>query len=635
MRKVITIFALACIGYVPASQAQVYFTEDFEGTSGNALPAGWTQTNVGATTWQTGTNTTLSSTSFTIPAHTRMIGFNDDAAGNTVLNTNQFLKTPVINMATSTSPVLKMEMHYFAGIYQNIQERLTLEVSTNGGTNWTVIDTISGNDLTLWQTRFFPLTGCAGQANVMVGFRYTDNSGWLFGAMMDDMEIYNQPANDVALTSTNFPKIALNNTPISINVLNLGSATLTAVNAQYDVDGGTPVTQNFTGLNVAPFATTTLTFTTNVSGFTTVGTHTINLNITTVNGGADANPADNVDMLTFVPATQSVTKNGLIEEFSSSTCPPCAGFNAVFDPLVVAQGANTPAANFNVIKYQMNWPSPGTDKSYNPHGDTRKTYYGVGGIPDHYTNGLPGGAGDIAEINASKAGPAFLQITGTYEMNNNNTFDVAYSVTPYFTITGNYSIHAAAVQWAYDLAPNDPTKTTSQSHFVFVQRQMFPNGNGTAVTSWTGGTPVTGTWNNTPYAVGAPAQGNFQFWSHPIGSDLIVFVQDNATKEILQSQSIPAAWPTNVPTIANETKVLIYPNPAVDYTVLGLDMPTASDVVVNITDAMGRVVYNKAQYVTAGRHDLAVSTVSFAAGLYNVTIKTDKGMLTQRLTVAK
>jgi hypothetical protein len=482
--------------------------------------------------------------------------------------------------------------------------------------------------------------GAYNTQTIRVAFRnHSTNKGTL---RLDNVQSQ-VPANplDASVETVIFPKIlgTTSSNSVKAEIKNNGAQNITGLELTYTVDGGTPVSQIFSGLNISPYSSSTVTFSQQIVN-PAVGAHTIAVNIVEVNTVADPVVGNNQGSAPFAVATQTAVRNGLIEEFSSSTCPPCASFNAVFDPLAVAQNANVPTSNFNVIKYQMNWPAPGNDKSYNAHGQARQLYYGVSGIPDHYTNGMPGGAGNLAEINASKTPPAYADITGSFTIHNNNTFDVTYSVTPYFTITGNYSVHAAVVQRAFDLDPNDPSQTTTQTHFVFAMRKMFPNGNGTAVSSTTAGTPITGSWMAQPFNVtnittSSQNLNNFDWWAHPMNGDLVVFLQDNATGEILQSKSIAASWPASVPSIANDTKVLVFPNPATDRAVVSLNMVNSADVNISMTDALGRVVYTNSQSLASGRHDIIVNTSEFAAGLYNVTIKTEKGSLTERLSITK
>ena len=51
---------------------------------------------------------------------------------------------------------------------------------------------------------------------------------------------------------------------------------------------------------------------------------------------------------------QTVPLKPLYEEFTSSTCGPCAFANAILDPLLMAN-----EGTHSLIKYQMNWPGSG------------------------------------------------------------------------------------------------------------------------------------------------------------------------------------------------------------------------------------------------------------------------------------
>ena len=69
---------LLCASLLLVGSASAQYSEDFEGTTGTALPSGWTQvTNATDGGYLSGTD--LSSQYFPIPAHTRYVGTNDDA----------------------------------------------------------------------------------------------------------------------------------------------------------------------------------------------------------------------------------------------------------------------------------------------------------------------------------------------------------------------------------------------------------------------------------------------------------------------------------------------------------------------------------------------------------------------------
>jgi Secretion system C-terminal sorting domain len=443
---------------------------------------------------------------------------------------------------------------------------------------------------------------------------------------------------DASVVSVSFPKIVATTStnPVTVNIKNMGSDNITSLNLTYTVDAGAPVTQTFSGLNIYPYGTASLTFTTPISN-PAVGNHIITVNAVQVNGAADPNSANNQATFGFVVATQTTTRAGLIEEFSSSTCSPCASFNLWFDPLVTTNNGDVPSSNFNIIKYQMNWPSPGTDLDYNASGSTRRGYYGVNAIPDHFTNGAPGTSFNSTtaqtEINNSKVAPAFMSMTGTYQYSTDSLF-VTATITPYFTLTGlNFSFIAAATERNY--SRNDATTTVGQHDFYHVERVMFPNGTGTAITSLTAGVPVTYTFKK-PYVIGGVAQSNDNFAGSPSASDLVIFVQDNSDKSVMQSLVIPAAPKvTGIQQIEGINNVMLYPNPSKGNATVLFETTEATNLYLSVSDILGRVVYTAEVKLNSGTQNISIPSAQFIEGLYNVKILTEKGSMTERLSVIK
>ena len=82
--------------------------------------------------------------------------------------------------------------------------------------------------------------------------------------------------------------------------------------------------------------------------------------------------------------------------------------------------------------------------------------------------------------------------------------------------------------------------------------------------------------------------------------------------------------------------LVIAPNPAANSASIMFDLDKAADVRVIITDALGKVVRDFTNNaMTAGRQHLDINTSSFPAGVYNVSVKTDKGSITKRLSVLR
>lgn len=439
------------------------------------------------------------------------------------------------------------------------------------------------------------------------------------------------PKTDVSADLIQMDNIVLgsSSTPVQLVVTNKGTTTVTSIKASYSVDGGTAVSETFP-VSLIYGTSATLNFSTKITG-TSVAAHTVVGTIEEVNSAPDADPTNNTTNKSFSTASKSVSRSGLMEEFTSSTCAPCASFNSTFDPLILSIKANDPATKFNIIKYQMNWPAPGNDVSYNGDGSARRGYYGVSGIPDHYTNGGFGGNGDLSEINGSKTAPAFMDITGTYVVKGDSLISEV-TVTPHFTGTGNYKLHMAATEYHY----TNPGATTTQKEYYHVMRTMLNAGAGTTVTSWTAGVAQNFRWA-TKYTKGTVAQLSNTFWGSPINGNLIVFVQDQSDKSVMQSQSVPATWPLSVPNVNSViSHTSVYPNPAIDRTSIVFKLESATNVSVNVVDATGRTVYSvPEQQLSSGNQTVEIPTAAFAAGVYLIKLNADGGSVTERFSVVK
>jgi len=542
---------------------------------------------------------------------------------------DRWLVTPSFNV-TSPTMVISFDISELSSAGTSPIE---IMVSTTGGATKADFTTSLGTITSPlgWAKRAASIGAYNGQ-NVKIAFVNNGTDKGFPG--IDNVQTEVMPnALDAQLNGITFPEIvaASASSPVSMTISNQGAANITSVEVSYKVDAGTPVVQTFTGLNITPFGTATINFTTPITG-TTSGAHTLLGTITKVNTVADPVATNNTQTITFVTASKSVQRNGLIEEFTSSTCPPCASFNATFDPFLLSIPANVPSSNFNVIKYQMNWPSPGNDVCYNSEGNARKTYYSVSGIPDHYTNGGVGANGDAAEVAASKSAPAFMDITGTYTVKKDSLV-ADITITPHFTQTGgNYRVHMASLEYNY----TNLGATTSQKQYYHVMRNMVGMGAGLPVTSWTDGVPQKFRWAY-KYTVATPAQFNNNFWGSPFSGSLVAFVQNNNNKTVLQSKAIPTSWPTaieNVSSVISQSSV--YPNPATDHTTIAFLLESSASVGVQVVDAMGRVVYSIAeQKMNAGTQVVEINTTSFAAGIYTIKVQAENGSISERFSVIK
>jgi hypothetical protein len=205
---------------------------------------------------------------------------------------------------------------------------------------------------------------------------------------LDYVEVLTLPDNDVRgdLLTLDLYEVA----PVSMSgdFTNQGASTVTSVEVKYQIDGGNVETATVSGLNIAPFQTANIAFPTPYQGAGL--TRNIRYWVSQVNGGADANPADNeltTSRITIAPTADK--RKVLMETFTSSTCGPCLPGNTALEGLLSQLDVSNPGDVLS-IKYQQAGPGSG-DPYCIDEGVERYRYYDAfydfGGIPQSVMDG--------------------------------------------------------------------------------------------------------------------------------------------------------------------------------------------------------------------------------------------------------
>lgn len=436
-----------------------------------------------------------------------------------------------------------------------------------------------------------------------------------------------QSALDIAaLSITMAPVFSQGSQNITGSVGNFGTTPVTSFEISYAIDNGTPVTQTINA-TIAPGAT--YNFTHPTAWDATAGLHEVNVWTSMPNGSSDENSANDMVTADVSVATQTVTRKTIVEEFTSSTCAPCASLNQTFDPLLSSLNTNVAGSNVLAVKYQMNWPSPGNDPSYNSDGNTRKSYYGVSGIPDVFLDGAdPTGTNYNAAINNAQQRPAFCDITISHSLNGASvTVDV--TVTPYADFPGTHKLFIAATQDHYYY----PASTTSQDHFHYAMRKMLPNGQGITLSNLTAGVPQTFTQSYT-FTSGTVSQNSYTLWNADINEvTLIAFVQNVANRSILQGAMSDIV--TGLNEVENEAGLMVFPNPTEGLVNIGVDLPSATNLKMNVYNVVGELVFSANQGVGAGRQMHTLDLSELANGTYMINIQGEGVATTRQITIAR
>lgn len=297
----------------------VFIDEDFESIG---LPSGWSrQQNTPSRGWEFGTAALLSSDFLVFPDHTRFAASNDDKHDNQAATANianrDMLITPSFNLSAVSAARLTFSV-FHTGAYGSGG---FVEISTDGGTNWSVLYTISSS--AAWQDLTIDLANYVGQPNVKLAFVHNDGGQWADGVGVDDVKVFAPTPNDVQLLSIDVPATApVGSIPIAITVQNFGTSILNSFTFDWSIDNGvTRKTDVITGLGLAPGANATITHNFPVTSLT-AESFTVNVYTSLPNGQADPT-ANNNGTKSFDVLLGTADRVVLIEQHTGAWCQFC------------------------------------------------------------------------------------------------------------------------------------------------------------------------------------------------------------------------------------------------------------------------------------------------------------------------
>ena len=445
-----------------------------------------------------------------------------------------------------------------------------------------------------------------------------------------------QPANDIAVTGVDMPtyhRVNTGNVDVKATILNKGSDPVTSLDVSYTISGNT-VSGTISGLNIASGAAMEVTHPTPWNP-TTEGDFDIDVDVTQVNGAADANTADNQgsDMTIVHDGGQ---RKPLYEIFTSSTCPPCKPGNENFDAVM---------ANYTdqdvTLKYQQDFPGAGDPYATAETVSRRGDYYSINSIPRMEING--GWDGNASAFTTTLHEetyqvPAFMTVYAEYIVDvSNQKVDVCVDLTSQRDY-GNVTLQMAI----FEKETFQNVESNGETVFEHVVKKMLPNQNGQSVTLNDGSTERV--------CESHTFQGNFRLpndagdpinhaTEHSIEefTDLgvAVWVQNDADKEVLQSEYAVAVneFTGIIEASAKNLPIKAFPNPA--NTTLTLDVSTmeyaTSEAKVQMIDVTGRTVILQEADLLSGNIMLDVSELK--AGSYFVVVNVGNDVYRQNVVI--
>ncbi len=399
---------------------------------------------------------------------------------------------------------------------------------------------------------------------------------------IDDILLAQAHQTDLAVRSVNVNDFLVQgNNTIACTVKNLGINTITSFDITYSIDGGNAVTENVNGIMIS--STNTYDYTFNQAWHATgSGNHEVTVTISNVNGAGNDDDANNNILTKNVNiATQTVTNFPLFEEFTSSTCNPCASFNSsAMGPFMT----NHPD-DIAVVKYQMNWPGNG-DPYYTPEGGVRRSYYSVSGVPSLRVGGkeYPASTSGLnAGLSTENAKSGYFTIDAEYSISGNTIF-VNENIMPY--VTGNFVVHTVVIE----KTTTQNASSNGETEFKHVMMKMLPDAHGTSH-NFTANQAFTQSFSYDMSQTHVEEMNDLA---------VVIFIQYNDNKQVMQAKYLSTQSPQSIDNTIFE-HVSIYPNPNKGI----LKINTRQNIKVSVTDMLGNLVIPEKEFNQNGQLDLS------------------------------
>ncbi len=478
------------------------FTEDF---SGGCPPPGWTVAGLGQTNWQPSATNNAGGT-----APEAMLNWQPQFVGISRL------VSPAINTTGHTA--LGFEFKQYVNDYGGGYD-LKVE-TTSDGTTWNEVWTIAVNGSVGPETKLVLIdNGDVGSANFKVAFTMNGDSYQLNYWYIDDVSLFQAANLDAAVAAVYVPSIIPTGNIITPKALvsNLGTQTSSFTATFKILQGGSAIyTQNYNVTNLAGFQSQLVTY----ANWTAIqGNYTAEVTVTLA---GDENPANNVLTKDFQVLDNLVMKKPLYEEFTSSTCAPCAEANPIIDAVLAAN-----PDEYSLIKYQMNWPGSG-DIYYTEQGGARRDYYGCSWVPDLYINATQiADAADLTQemFDEFADNVTAIELTSDASIDENMMITVNLNISSAAAYAAGLKAHIVVVE----KVTVGNVSTNGETEFYNVMMTMLPGSSGTTLGALSVGSSVdiTETFDMSTTNM-----------EEPTDLRVIVFVQDDTDKSMIQSEMI-------------------------------------------------------------------------------------------------
>lgn len=604
--------------------------EDFNGPG---FPAGWTRINNDG-------NTPNSSVSWVNDAWVlASVATGDSAAISTSWYTpagtsDDWLITPQLTIGPNMS--LKWQEWAPDASYP---DGYLVKISTAGNNMsdfTTTLLTVNAANSSGLTDQILSLSAYNGQ-QVYIAFINNSNDQYLLA--IDNVFVGNVPNEEAELVSLDFQKyIVAGNVNITGALKNNGAAALTSIDLNYQIDGGSTVTDNLTGLNIASGASHNFTHGI-AANLTTVGEHDVKFWLSNPNGNADAdNSNDTLDTKVYVVSTNSPRKV-VIQDHTGAWCQFCPDGSYRLDTIAHNNSWVVPVAVHN--------------------GDAMVISEGTT-IQNEYISGYPSGIIDFYPFDgdmevsrtqwSAKAWERKGMVTPVGISIINQTYD---TTTKTVTATVKADFHTnftnADIRFNFYVTEDGVTGTGSgynQVNFYNTQSGHPYFGAGNPIVGFhhnhTLRAAIGGAWGNgdsIPATINDGDSFTHTFtYTVPTGQDpdsmhIVGVVQnysaDNMDREIFNAVDTVMKKPTVVATNKDvfASSFSVYPNPTTGNVNLNINLADANDLTISVTNVLGATIKTvNMKNVSFATEQIDLSNLQ--SGLYLMKITSKDGMST-------
>jgi hypothetical protein len=356
--------------------------------------------------------------------------------------------------------------------------------------------------------------GDVGSSTFQVCIYITGNLYNLDYWYIDNILLFNPLNLDAGMSQISTPQYFMDPVPVTGSLMNFGTTTISSAEINWQVDGGQVFSSTFTGLSVPTLGTYDFTCTDLLDA--QIGAHNLVVWVNKVNGDLDDDHTNDTLNKAVNKVCNTIPRIPCFEEFTSSTCAPCAAFNSGFVPWCQSHDEL-----ITLVKYQMNWPGAG-DPYYTAEGGDRRNYYGVTWVPWLVTNGSFVNT-DVPSVQAAFdeaiTKPGLLDIAASHTISG-TTINVNASILPFANFT-NARVHVIV----FEYITTQNVATNGETEFHHVMMKMMPDAFGTTV-DFSDRVPYTLT-------LSADLAGTNVEEFTDLG--VLVLVQDFTSREIFQS----------------------------------------------------------------------------------------------------